>query len=140
MYSLSANSTNITGLTVPASVPFNNIAVQNGNCGCGNNFTAGSTNVSLNQPGTYRVTFNANITGTAAGLVVLQLLNNNVAVSGALASVTAAEGSTYNVSFDTIIKVNRSCACQNNTANLQVQLQTTTATLSNANITVQRIC
>lgn len=139
MYSLSANSTNITGLNVPASVPFNNIAVQNGNCACGNNFTGG-TNIILNQPGTYRVTFNADVLGTTAGLVVLQLLNNNVAVSGALASVTAAEGSTYNVSFDTIIKVNRSCACQNNTANLQVQLQTTTATLSNANITVQRIC
>lgn len=139
MYSLSANSTNITGLTVPASVPFNNIAVQNGNCACGDNFTGG-TNIILNQPGTYRVTFNADVLGTTAGLVVLQLLNNNIAVSGALASVTAAEGSTYNVSFDTIIKVNRSCACQNNTANLQVQLQTTTATLSNANITVQRIC
>lgn len=139
MYSLSANSTNITGLTVPANIPFNNIAVQNGNCACGNNFTGG-TNIILNQPGTYRVTFNADVLGTTAGLVVLQLLNNNVAVSGALASVTAAEGSTYNVSFDTIIKVNRSCACQNNTANLQVQLQTTTATLSNANITVQRIC
>lgn len=140
MYSLSANSTNITGLTVPANIPFNNIAVQNGNCVCGDNFTAGSTNVSLNQPGTYRVTFNANITGTAAGVVTFQLLNNNVAVPGALASVTTAVGSVYNAGFSTIVKVNRSCACQNNIANLQVQLQTTTATLSNANITVQRIC
>lgn len=139
MYSLSANSTNITGLNVPASVPFNNIAVQNGNCACGNNFTGG-TNIILNQPGTYRVTFNANITGTVAGVVTFQLLNNNVAVPGALASVTTAAGSVYNAGFSTIIKVNRSCACQNNTANLQVQLQTTTATLSNANITVQRIC
>lgn len=139
MYSLSANSTNITGLNVPASVPFNNIVSQNGNCSCGNNFTGG-TNIILNQPGTYRVTFNANITGTVAGVVTFQLLNNNVVVPGALASVTVAAGSVYNAGFSTIIKVNRSCACQNNTANLQVQLQTTTATLSNANITVQRIC
>lgn len=142
MYSLSAYSTNLTGLVVPATIPFNNILSQSGNsnCNCGDNFSAGGTNVSLNKPGTYRVTVNADILGTAAGIVALQLLNNNVAVPGALASVTTAAGTTYNAGFSTIIKVNRSCACQNNNANLQVQLQTTTATLSNVNITVQRIC
>lgn len=143
MYTLSAFSTNLSNVVAGNAIPFNTIASQQGKacCGSGNNFTAGSTTVQL-QSGVYKVHVNANVLGTVAGLFTLQLTNNNVNVGGAVASATTAEGSTANIGFDTIIVVPRSCKCVSNNANLQVLVPTTSvsATLSNVNITVQKIC
>lgn len=123
-------------LAVNNFVAFN---TNNVSTGCAISHGVGSSTISLNQPGIYKVDFNANILGTAAGIVTLQLLNNNVAVAGALTSETFSVGTTDNVSFSTLIRVRPSCPCVTNVANLQVQLQTTAATLTNANVTVVKL-
>lgn len=102
-------------------------------------FNAGTTPVKLVQQGLYEVTVNANLIGTAAGVVTLQLFNNNTAVQDAVASVTTAAGDNYNVGFTTIIEVLPYCYCNVNTANLQVQVQTTGVDVANAAITVVKL-
>lgn len=107
--------------------------------GCAISHAQGSSTIVLEKAGLYKVSFNADILGTAEGVVSLRLLNNNVAVVGALASETVAVGATSNVSFETLIKVAPSCHCVKNISNIQVQLQTTAATLTNANINVVKL-
>lgn len=143
MYTLSAYSTNLANAVVGNAIPFNTIASQQGKscCGTANDFIAGSTTIQL-KSGVYKVHVNADVLGTTAGVVTLQLTNNGTNVGGAVASTTTAVGSTYNIGFDTIIVVPCSCKCVSNNANLQVVLPSTSvsATLSNVNITVQRVC
>lgn len=102
-------------------------------------FNAGTTPVKLLSQGLYLVTVNANLLGTDTGAVTLQLLDNNVNVAGALATETVAQGDYYNVSFSTVIEVLPSCCCNQNTANLQMQVLTTGITVENASITVVKL-
>lgn len=102
-------------------------------------FSAGTVPAVLKKKGIYLVIMNANILGTAAGPVTLQLLNNNTAVNGANATVTTAAGDDYEVSFSTVVKVCGSCCCCDNTASLQVQLQTTDATINSIDLTVVKL-
>lgn len=106
---------------------------------CGITHVAGSNTVSLKRAGVYLVTVNADVVPTAAGLVSLQLLDNNVLVPGAKGSFTGTAGDTENVSFTTLVRVLKSCAgVIDNTANLQVQV-TAGVTLTNANISVVQV-
>lgn len=132
------NTSNSASQAIPVS-GFVTFANNNVLTGCAISHAQGSSTVTLEKAGLYKVDFNANILGTAAGIVTLQLLNNNVAVAGALTSETFSVGTTDNVSFSTLIRVNPSCPCVRNISNLQVQLQTTAATLTNANITVIKV-
>lgn len=105
--------------------------------GCKINY-AGSTNPAQSGcHGLYYVDVSANILGTTAGNVTVQLLNNGQPVNGALATITVADGSNYNVAFSTLIKVNR-CVLTN-TLNLSVQLLTTDATVESATISVIKV-
>lgn len=135
-------STLNTSNSAPQPVPINGLvtfANNNISTGCAISHTQGSSTVVLEKAGLYKVDFDANILGTVAGVVTLQLLNNNVAVAGALGSETVAVGATNNVSFSTLVRVNPSCRCVKNTSSLQVQLQTTAATLTNVNLTAVKI-
>lgn len=98
---------------------------------------AGSTAVNLIR-GLYLVTLNANVTPTAAGDIGLRLVRNGVAVPGAEATVTAATGDTYNISFATLIRVLPSCCVINNNAALQVQAAAA-GTITNASLSVVRL-
>ena len=102
-------------------------------------FNAGTTPVQLRNQGLYQITGNFNLVGTAAGNVTLQLFNNNTAVQDAVATVTAAAGDNYNVGFSTVIEVLPYCYCNVNTANLQVQVQTTGVDVQNATLNVVKL-
>ena len=107
-------------------------------CGCEIVHTAGSNTIELRGAGIYLVTVNADIAPTGAGLITMQLIRNNLVVSGAEASVTGTAAGVENLSFTTLIKVLRSCPVIENQANLQVQL-TAPATVSNVSMTIVKV-
>lgn len=105
---------------------------------CGGTFAFTNSNtIALNQQGWYKVHVTINATGTAIGVNTFQLYQNGVAVSGALASHTiTAVGDVRNFSFETIVRVLPSCACQcNSPVNLTV-LNNGANTITVNNITV----
>lgn len=106
--------------------------------GCSISHEAGSPTVDVKCKGIYYVSFNADILPTAAGDIVISLLNNGVAIPGASATITAVAASTYHVSLDRLIKVLKSCQCISNDANLQIQVSAS-ATISNANLVVIKV-
>ena len=102
-------------------------------------FNGGIAPIKLLSSGIYLIDVTANLLGTAAGIVTLQLLNNGNTVQGATASVTTAIGDAYNVHLATLIEIPPSCICSSNVANLQLQLQTTDVTISNINVSVVKL-
>jgi hypothetical protein len=103
--------------------------------GCSITHIAGSNTVRIGKRGLYMVAVNVDLTPTAAGDIAIQLLNNGVAVPGALATVTGAAGDTYSLAFTALVRVLPSCCAIDNTSNLQVQV-TAAGTVTNANIVV----
>lgn len=103
--------------------------------GCSITHIAGSNTVKLGKRGLYLVSVGVDLSPTAAGDIAIQLLNNGVAVPGALATVTGAAGDTYNLAFTALVRVLPSCCVIDNTSNLQVQV-TEAGTVTNANIVV----
>lgn len=126
---------NVQTLNANDFVTFNSIANLTG---CGINFNAGTTPAILKE-GVYLVIIDANLVGTAAGPVSLQLLNNNTAVQNAVATFTAAAGTEYNASISTVIKVLPSCCCNKNIANLQLQVLNTGVELTNVTMTIVKL-
>lgn len=133
--SLVATSTNTQTVPVNGLIEFDTNRI---NCGCGICHVAGSNSITIKCPGTYLVAFNIDAVAAAAGAVVIELLNNGVAVPGAEASFTAAENDTTHVAFTTLIHVNKSCECVCNNANLQVT-SNSEITVNNANIVVTKL-
>ncbi len=109
--------------------------------GCTVTHTAGSTTFSLNKPGYYFVTFNADGATTATeGNVVLSLQNNGTAVPGAIATFySAAAVNVGNLNFSTIIQVRPACCAVSNATNLTVVNTGVGATLTNANIVITKL-
>lgn len=67
--------------------------------------SSGGGVVRVNKPGTYRVSFNATLVGTAAGDATLALMSSGEAVPGANATATLAVGGSAPVAFDTLVTV-----------------------------------
>lgn len=100
---------------------------------------ANGTSVNLCGEGIYLVEVNVDAVPTVAGLYSIRLVNNGVDVNGAEASVTGVAGDTDNLSFTTLIRVAKPCACNPNMgASLQVQVDTA-VTLTNASMTVVKV-
>lgn len=113
-----------------------NFSVNNVLTGCSIEHIAGATSIVLRKAGLYSVDFSANMLGGVAGVVTLQLLNKGVPVPGAVATTNITAGEARNVNFNTLFVVDPSCCVVRNFANLQVQLLTTSATITNASISV----
>jgi hypothetical protein len=97
------------------------------------------TTINLCGEGIYLVEVNVDAVPTVAGLYSIRLVNNGVDVNGAEASVTGVAGDTDNLSFTTLIRVAKPCACNPNVgASLQVQVDTA-VTLTNASMTVVKV-
>lgn len=142
-YYLSAYNTQSQAVPVGGNVSFPNIdAYRGGRCSLYLG-PAGNT-ITLVAPGTYSVHVNADIEGTAAGNVQLQLVNQTYYnqqgydVPGSEATVTVADGSTYNVGFNGTIEVRPSSPFVCNTATLSVRLNTTAANVTNIKIIVEK--
>ena len=122
---LSAYSTNIT-VAADAAIPFENIAVEKG---CTAVLRSPAT-ISLNKCGVYMV--NAGVSSAASETI--QLYKDGVAVPGAISTGLSPF-------FSTLVQVtesNGACACKAPT-NIQV-VATTAGTLTDARVTVTKIC
>lgn len=134
---LNAINTTAQALTANSLVAFTSANVTGQSIA----FTAGTTPATLQKAGLYLVTVNANLLGTAAGPVTLQLLNNNNAIAGASATVTTADATEYTASITTIIEVPCTCPCTPtaNNVNVQLQIQTTGVTVNTADLVIVKL-
>lgn len=134
---LNAINTTAQALTANSLVAFNSANVTGQSIA----FTAGTTPAVLQKAGLYLVTVNANLLGTAAGPVTLQLLNNNNAIAGASATVTTADATEYTASITTVIEVPCSCPCTPiaNNVSLQLQVQTTGVTVNSVDLVAVKL-
>lgn len=80
------------------------------NCGV-TAFAFNGNSISLNHKGIYHLTLNANVSGTAAGDVTLQLAENGVIIPGALATetITTATTEIRNLTIDYYLLVDNTC-------------------------------
>lgn len=108
--------------------------------GCTVKHVDGSASFTLTKPGYYYITFNADVLGTAAGNVTVELINGSVAVPGATATTTIAIGETETIAFATIVRVLPSCATIDNTTTLTILNTGVEVTYTNANINITKLC
>lgn len=122
---LEAYSLNAT-VTPLAPIPFNSASLVKG-CTA---VLASPTTIELNKRGVYAVTFN----GTAAASDTVQLYKDGVAQPQAQSTGTS-------LGFSTLVQVDRdnSTCCCASPVTLQV-ISTLAATLTDANITVTKVC
>lgn len=82
----------------------------------------GSTVVRLNSAGLYLVSFDGDYTIGTAGSANVILLNNGVPVAGVQDTVSGTTAVPRGLHFTTVIEVKPSCCMVDNTAALQVQI------------------
>lgn len=99
-------------------------------------FDLSGTSISLNQEGMYRITITTTFTAPAVGDVTLQLLEDGVAVSGAVVTdtISTATSDIRTVTLDYIVLVDSSYILgRNTTVSKNISLQNTgvASTISN---------
>lgn len=126
-------------LSASGAVAFATNRVQTG---CVATHAAGSTTISLNRPGLYKVDFNCDAaTTTAAGNIAFQLQVNGNAFPGAKGTFySAAPVNVGNIAFSAIVPVAPNCcaATQNVPTSLTV-LASAASTVTNAEIVVCKV-
>lgn len=133
------NTTSQT-LATNAAINFNNNAIQTG---CTATHSIGSTVISLNKPGFYMVSFNADaVEAGTAGDVQVQLIGNGIAIPAAEATINSASATDIvNPSFTALVRVLPNCC--SNTANVPYSLTLVNtgvgATFSNAALVVTKV-
>lgn len=138
-------NTNTQALAVNSNIAFDANWVLTRRCNCVPviSHETGSVAISLNAPGIYYVSFNADAaTTTDAGVVSVQLYDGSDTVPGAEASAySAAVTSPANLAFSTLIRVCPNCpsVCDNVPAVLTVKNTGVTATYTNVAITVTKV-
>lgn len=133
------NSYTITSQTINANDTIN-FNVSRILTGCTVKHTDGAPSFVLTKPGYYYVTFNADVTGTAAGNVTAQLINGSTPVPGAEATATVTVDGVSNLAFATIIRVLPSCSAIDNTTTLTVLNSGIAVDYTNANINITKLC
>lgn len=148
-------------LTNPPATPFGVVATgalvplgtetAKVNCGCANQpnltvSTSGANTVNINsncscKVGTYKVTYNASVVATAAGLVTLNLLQNGVVVATA-SETAAAAGDTVNLSLTYILRnfVTYVNGFNTGTTTLQISNAGGALTSGTSNLIVEQVC
>jgi hypothetical protein len=121
------------------AIPFNTIDILTG---CSIKTTAGSTEITLANPGIYEVIFNAQAASGATSPVPVgvQLYNNGVAVTGAESVAQPADSGYLALAITKLIKVKPSCPMVNNNAVLTFVTTADDTLIDNANVTVIKIC
>lgn len=126
---LYAANTAPQALTVGGVVDFGSVVRR-----YGNNINLSGGNVVLSGAGYYDIDTNITLTTTTAGIAILTLYKDGVAIPAATASITMAAGDTYNVSIPAIV---REKCCGDDT--LTLVLSGITATIVSAGATVVKI-
>ena len=106
-----------------AFMPFGTVTRQiKRDADCPSTFVVATNNnntVYVQEPGFYKITYNANLVAAAAGLVTLNLQINGTTVY--TTNVTATAGGTVQVAFTFMTRVFDNCC--SNAANLPIQIQ-----------------
>lgn len=105
-------------------------------------FSVGNSNnniVAINEPGYYKVTYNASLVAAAAGIVTINLVNNGDVIYSV--SAIATEGGTVPLSLTYEIRLcpNSECNPYNLPVNVQMQLVTTAITDGTSNIIIEKV-
>lgn len=134
---LQGYSTNIDVAT-NAAIPFNNVKIEKG---CTSNLDAPST-ITLNKKGVYMVSVDGAATPSAAGVMSIQLSKDGVLQPQAQSAVTGATTDIDNMSFMTLVQVDRdnSCNCCSSPVVIQVINTGVPSNYTIANICVTKIC
>lgn len=107
------NSTSQTVNTNSAITLLNNEIYNN----CSNALTVNNNTVTIHQCGTYFVSVDATVSSTDTGNISFQIFNNGTGVAAAIAA-TNASTTANNIGVSTLIRVDPSCRCVNNNAEL----------------------
>lgn len=103
--------------------------------GCTVRHEPGSGRFVLTKPGVYRVTFNANISTTAAGTAILNVTQDGEAIAGASINATTVAGASLPVSVTTLVRV----YCCDSSVSV-TNLSTVEVNVTDANIVIDRMC
>ena len=137
---LDAYSTTARVYVTNDNVIYDNSYIHSGESIC---YTAGTPTAKIVKSGLYLVMFSANAIATTAGNITMQLFRNGVAVSGANATVTAANTTdTNNITLHTLIEVGNACCCSGITnSNIPLVITNTGVgvTVSNAKLDVIKL-
>ena len=141
---LQLTNTNIGAVAIDEFMPFGNITrkISSGNncCQTFNVATTGADTIVLNEPGNYRITYNASLTAGAAGEIGVALLSNGNQVYSVDSSV-GGEGSVVNLNLPYEVRVcPNSCAVPNNCPmTIQIKLTGVAITAGTSNILVEKV-
>lgn len=108
--------------------------------GCTVQHADGTPTFTLTKPGYYFITFNGEVTGTTAGVAVVELINGNLTIPAARASVAVTADEAASLSFAAIVRVLPSCPSIDNTTKLAILNSGVDTTFTNANINITKLC
>ncbi len=129
------NSVNVAPQTVGVNAPvlFGATRIKTG---CSVRHEQGSGRFVFTKPGIYKVSFNGTISAAAAGIAILNVTQDGEAVAGAqIQKNVAAAPAVTDGSVTTLIRV----YCCDSSVSI-VNQSTTSLTISNANIVIDRLC
>ena len=116
---------------------FNNVNIDTG---CSIDFSPGTGEITLQNPGVYLILADATISATAPGVVTMQINRGSNAINGAKTSTTVEAGSSYSSSVSTLVKVLPSCCAVNNSVIITVINSGIATTYTNLNLTAIKLC
>ena len=120
-----------TAVTVNGTIPLGTIIRRYG-CNCNLN----GNGVTVEGAGYYDITASATVTPDAAGAVTMQLLQDGVAVPGAVASATVAAAATaVNLAFPAAIRL----GCCSTGSTLTLVLTGAASTVNNVALRVEKL-
>lgn len=132
---------NISPQTVleDANIVFSTNAIQTG---CTATHAVGTGAISLNKPGFYMVSFNADAESAVVGTIQTQMYGNGVLIPSAEASeYSATVNEPVNIGFTALVRVAPNCC--SNTNNVPFALtfvnETGTVTYTNVAVTVTKV-
>lgn len=102
-----SNSTPVA-IATNSAIPLGTIDRRDTNGDC-NVYSTNANSITINKPGYYLVTVNANIVSTAAGNLSIGLFENSILTPTASASIVSLANSIYSLGFSKIIRVLPNC-------------------------------
>jgi hypothetical protein len=139
-------NTNIGELAVDSYIPFG-ITTRRLNSPCDNcsTFQVASSNadiIYINEPGYYKVTYNASFIGSGAGDMAINLITNQTTTYTVTSAVAAADD-PINMNLVYVIRVCPNCCSAPNNCPVSVQLQltglATAAGPSTGNLIIEKV-
>ena len=103
--------------------------------GC--NLNLAGNGIQIQGAGYYDIDASITVTPTAAGVLTIQVMKDNVPVQGATASFTVEADSVYTLPISALVREN--CSCCDSLSNLTFVLQDVAAEVNNIAVIVEKI-